>query len=78
IITVGAIRSAVIAMIIISGLKPAYQAWARLIIHQHLATSLGADESHSDLLDAKSETERLLSRSIAERVVHELRFNVRP
>ncbi len=65
-------------VIIISGLKPAYQAWARLIIHQPLATSLGADESHSDLLDAKSETERLLSRSIAERVVHELRFNVRP
>ncbi|MBY5336744.1 exopolysaccharide biosynthesis protein [Rhizobium leguminosarum] len=65
-------------VIIISGLKPAYQAWARLIIHQPLATSLGADDSHSDLLDAKSETERLLSRSIAERVVHELRFNVRP
>ncbi|CAN7741143.1 Wzz/FepE/Etk N-terminal domain-containing protein [Rhizobium leguminosarum] len=65
-------------VIIISGFKPAYQAWARLIIHQPLATSLGADDSHSDLLDAKSETERLLSRSIAERVVHELRFNVRP
>jgi len=66
-------------VIIISGFKPAYQAWARLIIHQPLATSLGADDtSHSDLLDAKSETERLLSRSIAERVVRELRLNVRP
>lgn len=65
--------------IIISGFKPTYQAWARLIVHQPLASSLGADDSsHSDLLDAKSETERLLSRSIAERVVRELRLNVRP
>ncbi|ARM92075.1 lipopolysaccharide biosynthesis protein (plasmid) [Rhizobium sp. CIAT894] len=67
------------AVIMISGLKPAYQAWARLIIHQPLATSLGADDSsHSDLLDVKSETERLLSRSIAERVVRELRLDLRP
>lgn len=66
-------------VITISGFKPTYQAWARLIIHQPLATSLGADDtSHSDLLDAKSETERLLSRSIAERVVRELRLNARP
>lgn len=66
-------------VIIIAGLKPTYQAWARLIVHQPLATSLGADDSsRSDLLDAKSETERLLSRSIAERVVRELRFNLRP
>lgn len=65
--------------IMIAGLKPTYQAWARLIVHQPLATSLGADDtSASDLLDAKSETERLLSRSIAERVVRELRFNLRP
>ena len=66
-------------VITISGFKPTYQAWARLIIHQPLATSLGSDDtSHSDLLDAKSETERLLSRSIAERVVRELRLNARP
>ncbi|MGV4791976.1 Wzz/FepE/Etk N-terminal domain-containing protein [Rhizobium sp. F40D2] len=66
------------AAIMILGLKPTYQGWARLIVHQPLATSLDAeDTSHSDLLDAKSETERLLSRSIAERVVRELRLDVR-
>ncbi|MDR9764334.1 Wzz/FepE/Etk N-terminal domain-containing protein [Rhizobium redzepovicii] len=66
------------AAIMIFGLKPTYQGWARLIVHQPLATSLDADDSsHSDLLDAKSETERLLSRSIAERVVRELQLNVR-
>ncbi|MBX4956147.1 GumC family protein [Rhizobium lentis] len=67
------------AAIMISGMKPVYQAWARVIIHQPLATSLGAeDSSRSDLLDAKSETERLLSRSIAERVIRDLRINLRP
>ncbi|MDR9804144.1 GumC family protein [Rhizobium hidalgonense] len=66
------------AAIVIVGLKPTYQSWARLIVHQPLATSLDADDkSHSDLLDAKSETERLLSRSIAERVVRELRLDAR-
>jgi len=63
----------------ISGLKPTYQAWARLIVHQPLATALGADDtSRGDLLDVKSETERLLSRSIAERVVREMRLNALP
>ncbi|MBB3648885.1 uncharacterized protein involved in exopolysaccharide biosynthesis/Mrp family chromosome partitioning ATPase [Rhizobium sp. BK619] len=66
------------AAIMIFGLKPTYQGWARLIVHQPLASSLDAeDTSHSDLLDAKSETERLLSRGIAERVVRELQLNVR-
>ncbi|MGO6817664.1 GumC family protein [Rhizobium leguminosarum] len=66
------------AAIMIFGLGPTYQGWARLIVHQPLATSLDAeDASHSDLLDAKSETERLLSRSIAERVVRELHLDVR-
>ncbi|MGO7092140.1 exopolysaccharide biosynthesis protein (plasmid) [Rhizobium leguminosarum] len=66
------------AAIMIFGLEPTYQGWARLIVHQPLATSLDAeDASHSDLLDAKSETERLLSRSIAERVVRELHLEVR-
>ncbi|RFB85549.1 exopolysaccharide biosynthesis protein [Rhizobium leguminosarum bv. trifolii] len=66
------------AAIMIFGMKPTYQGWARLIVHQPLATSLDADDtSHSDLLDAKSETERLLSRSIAERVVQDLRLDVR-
>ncbi|RUM23302.1 exopolysaccharide biosynthesis protein [Rhizobium vallis] len=67
------------AAIMISGLKPTYQAWARLIIHQPLATSLGADDtSRSDPLDVKSETERLLSRGIAERVVRDLQLNALP
>ncbi|MCJ9692824.1 Wzz/FepE/Etk N-terminal domain-containing protein [Rhizobium sp. PRIMUS64] len=66
------------AAIMIFGLEPTYQGWARLIVHQPLATSLDADDaSHSDLLDAKSETERLRSRSIAERVVRELHLEVR-
>ncbi|WHO77213.1 polysaccharide biosynthesis tyrosine autokinase [Rhizobium sp. BT03] len=66
------------AAIMIFGLKPTYQGWARLIVHQPLAISLDADDtSRSDLLDAKSETERLLSRSIAERVVRELQLNLR-
>ncbi|TAY06854.1 exopolysaccharide biosynthesis protein (plasmid) [Rhizobium leguminosarum] len=66
------------AAIMIFGLEPTYQGWARLIVHQPLATSLDAeDASHGDLLDAKSETERLLSRSIAERVVRELHLDVR-
>lgn len=67
------------AAITISGMKPAYQAWARLIIHQPLAKTLGEEDTSSgDMLDAKAETERLLSRSIAERVVRELRLNLRP
>ncbi|MBB2838128.1 UNVERIFIED_ORG: uncharacterized protein involved in exopolysaccharide biosynthesis [Rhizobium etli] len=66
------------AAIMISGLKPTYQASARLIVHQPLATSLGAeDTSRGNPLDVKSETERLLSRSIAERVVREMRLNMR-
>ncbi|ACI59314.1 uncharacterized protein involved in exopolysaccharide biosynthesis/Mrp family chromosome partitioning ATPase [Rhizobium leguminosarum] len=67
------------AVTTISGLKPTYQAWARLIVHQPLATSLGGDDtSRGDALDVKSETERLLSRSIAERVVREMRLNMQP
>ncbi|EJC84068.1 uncharacterized protein involved in exopolysaccharide biosynthesis [Rhizobium leguminosarum bv. trifolii WSM2297] len=67
------------AVNMISGLKPTYQAWARLIVHQPLANALGADDtSRGDLLDVKSETERLLSRSIAERVVREMRLNALP
>ncbi|OWV81625.1 exopolysaccharide biosynthesis protein [Rhizobium sp. N122] len=63
----------------ISGLKPTYQAWARLIVHQPLATSLGADDiSRGDALDVKSENERLLSRSISERVVREMQLNKLP
>ncbi|MBB3916728.1 GumC family protein [Rhizobium fabae] len=64
------------AAMMISGLKPAYQGSARLIIRQPLATLLGVDDtSRNDLIDVKSETERLLSRGISERVVRELRLN---
>ncbi|MBB6223380.1 GumC family protein [Rhizobium leguminosarum] len=67
------------AVTTISGLKPTYQGLARLIVHQPLATSLGGDDtSRGDALDVKSETERLLSRSIAERVVREMRLNTQP
>ncbi|MBB5666113.1 uncharacterized protein involved in exopolysaccharide biosynthesis/Mrp family chromosome partitioning ATPase [Rhizobium leguminosarum] len=67
------------AVTTISGLKPTYQGLARLIVHQPLATSLGGDDSsRGDALDVKSETERLLSRSIAERVVREMRLNMQP
>ncbi|MBX4924244.1 exopolysaccharide biosynthesis protein [Rhizobium bangladeshense] len=60
----------------ISGLKPTFHAESRLIIHTPLATKLGAEESgRNDPLDATSETERLLSRSIAERVIRELRLD---
>ncbi|EJZ18833.1 exopolysaccharide biosynthesis protein (plasmid) [Rhizobium sp. Pop5] len=64
------------AAMMISGMKPTYQAWARLIVQQPLATSLGTgDTSRGDLLDVKSETERLLSRGIAERVVRDMRLD---
>ncbi|MBB4293051.1 uncharacterized protein involved in exopolysaccharide biosynthesis/Mrp family chromosome partitioning ATPase [Rhizobium leguminosarum] len=66
------------AAMMISGLKPAYQGSARLIIRQPLATLLSVDDtSRTDLIDVKSETERLLSRGITERVVRELRLDER-
>ncbi|MBY3037095.1 MULTISPECIES: GumC family protein [Rhizobium] len=68
-----------VAATVISGLKPTYHAESRLIIHTPLATKLGTDESgRNDPLDATSETERLLSRSIAERVIRDLRLNEWP
>ncbi|WP_092753044.1 GumC family protein [Rhizobium aethiopicum] len=64
------------AAIVVSGLKPTFHAESRLIIHTPLATKLGTEESgRSDPLDATSETERLLSRSIAERVIRDLRLD---
>ncbi|OWV82025.1 exopolysaccharide biosynthesis protein [Rhizobium sp. R634] len=63
----------------ISGLKPTFHAESRLIIHTPLATTLGADDSgRNDPLNATSETERLLSRSIAERVIRDLRLDEWP
>lgn len=67
------------AIPVIWGLKPSYHAESRLIIHRPLATTLGAeDPRHNDPLDLTSETERLLSRSAAERVIRDLRLEERP
>ncbi|WP_064801461.1 MULTISPECIES: GumC family protein [unclassified Rhizobium] len=68
-----------IAAIMVSGLKPSFHAESRLIIHTPLATKLGPEDSgRNDPLDAASETERLLSRSIAERVIRDLRLDQWP
>ena len=67
------------AIPMISGLKPSYHAESRLIIHRPLATTLGTEDSgRNDPLDLTSETERLLSRSAAERVIRDLRLEERP
>lgn len=67
------------AIPVISGLKPSYHAESRLIIHRPLATTLGTENSgRNDPLDLTSETERLVSRSAAERVIHDLRLDERP
>ena len=67
------------AIPVIWGLKPSYHAESRLIIHRPLATTLGAeDPGRNDPLDLTSETERLLSRSAAERVIRDLRLEERP
>ncbi|NKK68872.1 exopolysaccharide biosynthesis protein [Rhizobium leguminosarum bv. viciae] len=63
----------------ISGLKPTFHAESRLIIHTPLATTLGTEDSgRNDPLNVTSETERLLSRSIAERVIRDLRLDEWP
>ena len=67
------------AVAVISGLKPTYHAESRLMIHRPLATTLSAEDSgRNDPLDLTSETERLLSRSVAERVIRDLRLDERP
>jgi uncharacterized protein involved in exopolysaccharide biosynthesis/Mrp family chromosome partitioning ATPase len=68
-----------IAIAMIWDLRPVYHAESRLMIHRPLATSLsGEDPTRGDALDLKSETERLLSRSIAERVIRDLKLDERP
>ena len=63
---------------IIFGLKPVYHAESRLMIHAPLATALTGDGAEqSDPLDLSSEIERLLSRSIAERVIRDLKLDAR-
>ncbi|MBB2752905.1 UNVERIFIED_ORG: uncharacterized protein involved in exopolysaccharide biosynthesis/Mrp family chromosome partitioning ATPase [Rhizobium aethiopicum] len=67
------------AATVIAGLKPTFHAESRLIIHRPLATTLGVDDSgRNNPLDVTSETERLLSRTIAERVIRDLRLDERP
>lgn len=59
--------------------EPAYRAITRLMIHSPLATALSTQEpGASDRLDLAAETERLLSRSAAERVIHDLALDTRP
>jgi uncharacterized protein involved in exopolysaccharide biosynthesis/Mrp family chromosome partitioning ATPase len=61
------------AIPVILGLKPVYHAESRLMIHSPLASTLDATEaSQGDVLNITSETERLLSRSVSERVIHDL------
>ncbi len=61
------------------GLLPTYYAESRLMIHSPLSTSLTTEASdRTGWLDVAAETERLLSRSIAERVIHDLRLAERP
>jgi uncharacterized protein involved in exopolysaccharide biosynthesis/Mrp family chromosome partitioning ATPase len=63
----------------ISGLKPTYHAESRLMINSPLATRLsGEDSGRTDPLQLTSETERLLSRSVAEQVIRDLHLDQRP
>lgn len=67
------------AVAVISGLKPTYHAESRLMIHRPLATTLSAEDSgRNDPLNLTSEAERLLSRSVAERVIRDLQLDQRP
>nr|WP_246748771.1 polysaccharide biosynthesis tyrosine autokinase [Rhizobium setariae] len=67
------------AIAVISGFKPTYHAASRLMIHRPLATTLSAeDPGGNGSLDIGSEIERLRSRSVAERVIRDLRFDERP
>ncbi len=63
----------------IRGVLPIYQAESRLMIHSPLSTSLTAETSdRTGWFDVTAETERLLSRSTAERVIRDLRLAERP
>lgn len=62
-------------MPMILGLKPVYHAESRLMIHSPLASTLDTTEGgQRDPLNVTSETERLLSRGAAERLIHDLHF----
>lgn len=58
---------------VILSMKPLYHAESRLMIHSPLASTLDeADVKTGDALNITTETERLLSRSVAERVIDDL------
>lgn len=64
---------------LIRGLLPSYYAESRLMIHSPLSASLAAETSNrTGWLDVTEETERLLSRSTAERVIRDLRLAETP
>jgi uncharacterized protein involved in exopolysaccharide biosynthesis/Mrp family chromosome partitioning ATPase len=67
------------AVAVISGLKPTYHAESRLMLHRPLAITLSEEDSgRNDPLNLTSEAERLLSRSVAERVIRDLQLDKRP
>ncbi len=69
----------IVAIIMILGMQPSYHAESRLMIHSPLAKALDSDQSgNSDPLNVASETERLLSKSVAERVIRDMRLDARP
>lgn len=63
----------------IRGMLPTYYAESRLMIHSPLSASLATDVSdRTGWFDITAETERLLSRSTAERVIRDLQLTERP
>ena len=67
------------SIVLISGLNPSYHAASRLMIHKPLATALSTgDAGNNAPVNVTSETERLLSRSVTERIIRDLRLDERP
>lgn len=67
------------ALWVVWDLKPAYRADSRLIIHKPLATTISAEDSgRNEPLELRSEMERILSRSVAERVIRDMQLDKRP
>lgn len=63
----------------IRGMLPTYYAESRLMIHSPLSASLDTEASdRTGWFDITAETERLLSRSTAERVIRDLQLAERP
>lgn len=66
-----------VAIVMILGMQPSYHAESRLMIHAPLAKSVNSDDSGNYPLNVASEAERLRSRSVAERVIRDLRLDER-